>query len=154
MDVCDDGSPLSPVGGSSSFTFSPSSSDSVHGTPLTASSLASTSPITSGHYGSFPSSNGSIPPPSISAPPASHSRKVPPPPSLAIRRAGEQKKQTLACLFCRERKIACGRPAEGSPDPTCNQCARRCFKCEYPTESKRGQHKRSKKKVLAEKAPN
>jgi hypothetical protein len=30
-----------------------------------------------------------------------------------------EKKQTLACLFCRERKIACGRPAEGSADSTC-----------------------------------
>jgi hypothetical protein len=32
---------------------------------------------------------------------------------------GSEKKQTLACLFCRERKIACGRPAEGSADSTC-----------------------------------
>ena len=30
-----------------------------------------------------------------------------------------EKKQYLACLFCRERKIACGRPAEGSADSTC-----------------------------------
>jgi hypothetical protein len=35
------------------------------------------------------------------------------------RRGSELKKQNLACLFCRERKIACGRPAEGSLDPTC-----------------------------------
>ncbi|KIL57414.1 hypothetical protein M378DRAFT_87984 [Amanita muscaria Koide BX008] len=31
----------------------------------------------------------------------------------------EPKKQNLACLFCRDRKIACGRPAEGSLDQTC-----------------------------------
>ncbi|OAX34272.1 hypothetical protein K503DRAFT_699034, partial [Rhizopogon vinicolor AM-OR11-026] len=51
---------------------------------------------------------------------------------------GEQKKQVLACSFCRERKIACGRPSAHSRDRTCNQCARRCMKCEHPTESRRG----------------
>ncbi|KAF8845231.1 hypothetical protein BDN67DRAFT_962203 [Paxillus ammoniavirescens] len=61
------------------------------------------------------------------------------------KKAGEQKKQALACLFCRERKIACGRPPAHSPDQTCNQCARRRIKCEYPTESRRGQHKRRRK---------
>ncbi|KAJ3728091.1 hypothetical protein DFJ43DRAFT_538690 [Lentinula guzmanii] len=54
----------------------------------------------------------------------------------------QPKKQTLACLFCRERKIACGRLAPGSLDMTCNQCARRDLLCTYPTESRRGQHKR------------
>jgi len=29
------------------------------------------------------------------------------------------KKLGLACLFCRERKIACGRPLESNPDQTC-----------------------------------
>jgi len=41
------------------------------------------------------------------------------------------KKPSLACKFCRERKIACGRPPEDAEDQTCNQCARRQFKCEY-----------------------
>jgi hypothetical protein len=36
-----------------------------------------------------------------------------------IRNSKEPKKPSLACTFCRERKIACGRPAEGSIDPTC-----------------------------------
>jgi len=49
----------------------------------------------------------------------------------------------FACYFCRERKIACGRPAEGSADPTCNQCKRRATQCNYPRESLRGQHRRS-----------
>ncbi|KAI0039979.1 hypothetical protein FA95DRAFT_1452543, partial [Auriscalpium vulgare] len=53
-----------------------------------------------------------------------------------------RKKPALACLFCRERKIACGPPVPGSNNPSCNQCARRQRKCEYPTESRRGQHKR------------
>lgn len=38
---------------------------------------------------------------------------------LSTIKKNNEKKQTLACLFCRERKIACGRPAEGSIDPTC-----------------------------------
>ncbi|KAF9077323.1 hypothetical protein BDP27DRAFT_1312201 [Rhodocollybia butyracea] len=56
------------------------------------------------------------------------------------------KKQTLACHFCRERKIACGRPVPGSLESTCNQCARRNLICTYPTESRRGQHKRKMQK--------
>lgn len=67
------------------------------------------------------------------------------PPSKSTKKGGEQKKQALACLFCRERKIACGRPSAHSQDQTCNQCARRRIKCEYPTESRRGQHKRRRK---------
>ncbi|KAF7979789.1 hypothetical protein HWV62_40832 [Athelia sp. TMB] len=61
-----------------------------------------------------------------------------------------EKKQALACLFCRERKIACGRPEAGSADPTCNQCARRHIECEYPKESRRGQHKRTRKRKAGE----
>ncbi|KAI0649684.1 hypothetical protein C8Q79DRAFT_339726 [Trametes meyenii] len=54
----------------------------------------------------------------------------------------EKKKQPImACLFCRERKIACGPPAPGGPR-RCNQCTRRDLVCEYPKESRRGQHKR------------
>jgi hypothetical protein len=30
-----------------------------------------------------------------------------------------KRQPSLACFFCRERKIACGRPAEGSVDRTC-----------------------------------
>ncbi|KAH7888961.1 hypothetical protein F5I97DRAFT_1935371 [Phlebopus sp. FC_14] len=53
-----------------------------------------------------------------------------------------EKKPALACLFCRGRKIACGPPLPGSKDKTCNQCARRQLKCEYPLESRRGMRKR------------
>ncbi|KIJ61988.1 hypothetical protein HYDPIDRAFT_42253 [Hydnomerulius pinastri MD-312] len=67
-----------------------------------------------------------------------------------VKKGAEQKKQALACLFCRERKIACGRPAAHSQDQTCNQCARRRIKCEYPTESRRGQHKRRRKPLEGE----
>ncbi|KAJ7458556.1 hypothetical protein FB451DRAFT_1507884 [Mycena latifolia] len=61
------------------------------------------------------------------------------------------KKQTLACHFCRDRKIGCTRPDEDDPDQTCNQCARRKRRCEYPTESRRGQHvrRRTKKSNLS-----
>ncbi|KAK6985114.1 hypothetical protein R3P38DRAFT_3102056, partial [Favolaschia claudopus] len=57
---------------------------------------------------------------------------------------GLTKKQPLSCYFCRERKIACGRPEDGSIDGTCNQCARRKIECRYPTVSHRGQRSRIK----------
>ncbi|KAF8332906.1 hypothetical protein F5887DRAFT_995567 [Amanita rubescens] len=63
-----------------------------------------------------------------------------------MRGGSDQKKQKLACLFCRERKIMCERPQDGSNDLSCNQCLRRSLKCKYPTESRRGQHKKKKKK--------
>ena len=40
-------------------------------------------------------------------------------PALASKKLALDKKQTLACLFCRGRKIACGPPLLGSPDRTC-----------------------------------
>jgi hypothetical protein len=52
----------------------------------------------------------------------------------------KQRERILACLFCRERKIACEAPLGpplGSTDTTCKQCARRSMKC-YPTKSQRG----------------
>ncbi|KAK0225411.1 hypothetical protein IW262DRAFT_1293840 [Armillaria fumosa] len=52
------------------------------------------------------------------------------------------KKPSLACLFCRGRKIACGPPLPGSTDKTCNQCQRRSLKCEFPRESRRGMRKK------------
>ncbi|KAJ7110246.1 hypothetical protein C8R43DRAFT_167290 [Mycena crocata] len=36
---------------------------------------------------------------------------------------GRTKKQALSCFFCRERKIACGRPDEGSTDQSCKLVA-------------------------------
>ncbi|KAJ6609167.1 hypothetical protein B0H10DRAFT_1814234, partial [Mycena sp. CBHHK59/15] len=66
-------------------------------------------------------------------------------------RDGRSKRQALACLFCRSRKIACGRPATASEDQTCKySMARRSIGCVYPTESRRGQH--SRVKSLARKA--
>ncbi|EMD36668.1 hypothetical protein CERSUDRAFT_114621 [Gelatoporia subvermispora B] len=53
-----------------------------------------------------------------------------------------KKKPIMACLFCRERKIACGPALPGNQDQRCNQCARRSLHCVYPKESRRGQHKR------------
>ncbi|KAF8206072.1 hypothetical protein K438DRAFT_1484203, partial [Mycena galopus ATCC 62051] len=53
------------------------------------------------------------------------------------------RKQTLACFFCRSRKIACApRPVDGTDDKACEQCEKRGFDCKYPKESKRGQHNR------------
>jgi len=75
-------------------------------------------------------------------------------PLVPVKKAGNdgRKQPSLACFFCRERKIACGRPAEGSKDRTCNQCVRRSLPCDYPTESMRGQHKR--RKVQHDRNPN
>ncbi|EIW83497.1 hypothetical protein CONPUDRAFT_164428 [Coniophora puteana RWD-64-598 SS2] len=71
----------------------------------------------------------------------SNSPKVRLSPNPSARKLAE-KKPALACLFCRGRKIACGPPLPGSNDKTCNQCARRHLKCEYPVESRRGMRKR------------
>ena len=40
-------------------------------------------------------------------------------PALASKKLASDKMQTLACLFCHGRKIACGPPLLGSPDWTC-----------------------------------
>ncbi|KAI0630139.1 hypothetical protein C8Q77DRAFT_1063603 [Trametes polyzona] len=49
-----------------------------------------------------------------------------------------KKPLTLACFFCRKRKIACQSPPASSLDRTCNQCAKRKLKCVYPATSRRG----------------
>lgn len=55
-----------------------------------------------------------------------------------------KKKPTMACLFCRDRKIGCGPPSPDSVDKRCKQCIKRDFKeCIFPKESRRGQHKRT-----------
>ncbi|KAI1788270.1 hypothetical protein LXA43DRAFT_838375, partial [Ganoderma leucocontextum] len=57
-----------------------------------------------------------------------------------------KKKPIMACLFCRERKVACRlfdvAPASGAPQG-CKQCTRRGRVCEYAKESRRGQHKQT-----------
>ncbi|KAI0688602.1 hypothetical protein BC835DRAFT_1211981, partial [Cytidiella melzeri] len=53
-----------------------------------------------------------------------------------------KKKPIMACLFCRERKIACGHPSPTDEDRRCNQCRRRDLDCVFPKECRRGQHKR------------
>ncbi|KAJ7596888.1 hypothetical protein C8J56DRAFT_918575 [Mycena floridula] len=54
----------------------------------------------------------------------------------------QDRKPSLACFFCRGRKIACGPVDEDSPERTCNQCQRRSLKCEFPTQSRRGMRKK------------
>ena len=39
--------------------------------------------------------------------------------SSSRRSVNEPRRPSLACTFCRERKVACGRPLNGSPDPKC-----------------------------------
>ncbi|KAH8077507.1 hypothetical protein BXZ70DRAFT_861020, partial [Cristinia sonorae] len=67
-----------------------------------------------------------------------------PPPSPPLIEDPPKKPLTLACLFCRKRKIACGSPPPGSPNRTCNQCARRSLKCVYPAASRRGMRPRAR----------
>ncbi|VDB96733.1 unnamed protein product [Peniophora sp. CBMAI 1063] len=56
-----------------------------------------------------------------------------------------RKKLTLACLFCRERKIACTLPSEGDVERRCNQCVKRSRACQMPPGgSRRGQYARQK----------
>ncbi|KAH9949057.1 hypothetical protein B0H21DRAFT_688987 [Amylocystis lapponica] len=61
-----------------------------------------------------------------------------PPRQPALIEDSPKKPLTLACFFCRKRKIACGSPPAGKRDRTCNQCARRNLKCVYPHASRRG----------------
>ena len=82
--------------------------------------------------------------------------------------APPKKKPAMACLFCRERKICCGPPAPDSTDPrckcvapsrltdrailifvahSCRQCIKREQECVFPTECRRGQHKRTPRKA-------
>ncbi|EIW51386.1 uncharacterized protein TRAVEDRAFT_61644 [Trametes versicolor FP-101664 SS1] len=65
------------------------------------------------------------------------------------RRSPEKKESIMACLFCRDRKIACGPPPPGGPR-RCNQCTRRERVCEYPKESRRGLHKRNTRAARVE----
>jgi hypothetical protein len=72
-----------------------------------------------------------------------------------------RRKQTVACFFCRSRKIACTpRPVDETDDKPCGyvadmsseniadrssrQCKKRVFDCKYPKEIKRGQHNKKK----------
>ncbi|OCH88650.1 hypothetical protein OBBRIDRAFT_695673, partial [Obba rivulosa] len=64
---------------------------------------------------------------------------LPPPQRNALLIEDQPKRPlTLACHFCRRRKIACVSPPPGSKDRTCGQCAKRGQECTYPTESRRG----------------
>ncbi|OBZ71061.1 hypothetical protein A0H81_09404 [Grifola frondosa] len=74
--------------------------------------------------------------PVLSIPHATPGPLQPPLPTLV--EDTPKKPLTLACFFCRKRKIACQSPPPGSIDRTCNQCARRNLKCEYPVVSRRG----------------
>ncbi|KAF7316567.1 Zn(2)-C6 fungal-type domain-containing protein [Mycena indigotica] len=111
-------------------------------------------------YGYRPSPvSVSAPTPTSASPPATAFPGPPPPPPMGAQYEPElrfayaarpgpggarAKKQALSCFFCRERKIACGRPDDGTIDGRCNQCARRNIPCTYPTISHRGQHSRLK----------
>ncbi|EMD31733.1 hypothetical protein CERSUDRAFT_119594 [Gelatoporia subvermispora B] len=73
----------------------------------------------------------------------------PPPPSSPPRHSvsiEDQPKRplTVACHFCRRRKITCVSPPPGSKERTCGQCAKRGQECTYPTKSRRGIRQKAK----------
>ncbi|KAI0338254.1 hypothetical protein BDW22DRAFT_1338204 [Trametopsis cervina] len=67
---------------------------------------------------------------------------IPAPRSPPLVEDAPKKPLTLACFFCRKRKIACGSPPPGKKDRTCNQCERRNLQCVYPVNSRRGTRQR------------
>ncbi|GBE89213.1 hypothetical protein SCP_1502210 [Sparassis crispa] len=69
--------------------------------------------------------------------------------SLPLVEYNPKKPLTLACFFCRRRKIACVSPLPQKKDRTCNQCAHRSLKCVYPDVSRRGM----RQKLLYNKDP-
>ncbi|KAI0355790.1 hypothetical protein OH77DRAFT_1424745, partial [Trametes cingulata] len=44
---------------------------------------------------------------------------------------------SVACAFCRKRKIACGGPQEGDPQRRCGPCIQRHQSCEFPAAGQR-----------------
>ncbi|KAF9531256.1 hypothetical protein CPB83DRAFT_892094 [Crepidotus variabilis] len=86
----------------------------------------------------------------ISVPPAEQSASPPdttgvPPVTGPIRNVKEPRRPSLACTFCRERKIACGRPPPDAADQTCDQCARRSFHCIYVKDRNRGRSSKQRR---------
>ncbi|KAI0685135.1 hypothetical protein BC835DRAFT_1290958 [Cytidiella melzeri] len=48
-----------------------------------------------------------------------------------------KKKPIMACLFCRQRKIACGHHLRLMRNRRCNQCRGRDLDCMFPKECRR-----------------
>ncbi|KAF5328957.1 hypothetical protein D9611_013459 [Ephemerocybe angulata] len=70
----------------------------------------------------------------VAKPPA-----TPKPPSKALEtNLNPKPAPKKACIFCRERKIACGAPPPNAPNQTCNQCFKRKVVCSYPKGPKKG----------------
>ncbi|KAH9956349.1 hypothetical protein BC827DRAFT_1270998 [Russula dissimulans] len=109
-------------------------------TPLSSSFSSSDTgtPTSSVNRLENPATSSSLPAPTLVPNPKAGQGVL----KLPSTKRSARRKPAIACLFCRERKIACGAPPVGSADTTCNQCARRSRKCEYPTMSRRGLHKR------------
>ncbi|KAH9020157.1 hypothetical protein EDB84DRAFT_1441900 [Lactarius hengduanensis] len=76
---------------------------------------------------------------------AASSSQVPPPASAPLPKAGQGCVEVAVKTNCTaqtyDRLLVLPAPV-GSADLTCNQCARRSRKCEYPTMLRRGLHKR------------
>ncbi|KAF9483283.1 hypothetical protein BDN70DRAFT_918496 [Pholiota conissans] len=132
----------SPATPASSAAFSRTDSRGMLPSPVCAERKEQVNALTAG-----PTSSSDSLPTTTAAGQAPTANIEAPVPTLSgpTRNVKEPKKPSLACTFCRERKIACGRPPEGSADPTCNQCARRSFTCTYVKEHPRNP-RRSRKR--------
>ncbi|KAH8984079.1 hypothetical protein EDB86DRAFT_2833644 [Lactarius hatsudake] len=104
-------------------------------TPLSSSFSSSDigTPTSSIHLDTNAASSSQVPAPASALEPMTGVLKLP-----STKWSARHKAQ-MACLFCHERKIACKAPSVGS---ACNQCVLRSRKCEYPTVSRRGLHRR------------
>ncbi|KZT09112.1 uncharacterized protein LAESUDRAFT_722813 [Laetiporus sulphureus 93-53] len=84
--------------------------------------------------------DGASPPVMASQPTAMLSETSPATPPSTKSQRGRAKKITVACNFCRSRKLKCdgGRPA-------CSQCFKRSHPCDYTTSNKRRGNAKSRK---------
>ncbi|KAH9048617.1 hypothetical protein EDB83DRAFT_2317365 [Lactarius deliciosus] len=109
-------------------------------TLLSSSFLSSDigTPTSSIHLDTNAASSSQVPPPALAPNPKAgqdmlklpstkrSARRAPSPKArqgvlkLPLTKRSARRKPAIACLFCRERKIACGAPPMGSADPTCN----------------------------------
>ncbi|KAH9053577.1 hypothetical protein EDB87DRAFT_208246 [Lactarius vividus] len=87
-------------------------------TPLSSSFSSSDigTPTSSIHLDTNTASSSQVPPPASAPNPKAGQGVL----KLPSTKRSARRKPAIACLFCRERKIACGAPPVGSTDPTCN----------------------------------
>ena len=114
-----------------SFDYSPSPSPSSQHPPSIHAPQPKSMrpvPISMQHQHDYRGGGDDVGPPSVPLPPPYQVLSIPtappPPPPAPLRHSAPvedtpKKPLTLACFFCRKRKIACGSPPPGKKDRTC-----------------------------------